>query len=108
MTLTGAKRLSACSRAGDGIFLSADFVVPKLDDASDQLTSNGMIALIVAMVGGVLVTVLAMRMGVSGGPSIWVGAAGGVVVLAHLIGYGAWSVLRVQFNLAAAFPAPDA
>jgi hypothetical protein len=71
-------------------------------------TSNGMIALIVAMVGAVLVTVVAMLMGVAGGTSIWVGAAGGTVILALLIGYGGWSVLRVQSSLEARFPAPDA
>jgi hypothetical protein len=69
-------------------------------------TSAGMIGLIVAMVGGVLAAVVAMLIGVAGGMSIWIGVAGGVVVLAALIVYGAWSVQRVQASVAAHFPSP--
>ena len=52
-------------------------------------TSNGMIALIVAMVGGVLTTVVAMLFGVVGGASIWIGVAGGLIVLAGLSAFTA-------------------
>jgi hypothetical protein len=71
-------------------------------------TSAGMIGLIVAMLGGVLGSVVAMLVGVEGGASIWIGVVGGVVVLAALITYGAWSAERVQASVSARFPTPDA
>jgi hypothetical protein len=71
-------------------------------------TSAGMIGLIVAMVGGVLAAVVAMLIGVTGGTSMWIGVAGGVVVLAALIAYGALSVDRVQAAVTARFPTPEA
>jgi hypothetical protein len=70
-------------------------------------TSNGMIALIVAMVGGVLTTVVAMLFGVGGGGSVWIGVAGGVLVLAGLFAYTAVSVTREQGRLTALFPTPS-
>jgi hypothetical protein len=71
-------------------------------------TSNGMIALIVAMVGGVLATVLAMLIGLDGGASIWIGVAGGVIVLAALIAYAAVTIPREQARFTALFPTPSA
>jgi hypothetical protein len=70
-------------------------------------TSNGMIALIVALVGGVLVTVLAMLMGLNGGTSIWIGVVAGVLVLLALIAYGAASIRRNNAQFDARFPTPD-
>jgi hypothetical protein len=71
-------------------------------------TSNGMIGLIVSMVGGVLTAVVAMLIGFGGGASIWLGVVGGVVALAGLIAYGAWAVHRVQATVPAHFPTPVA
>ena len=71
-------------------------------------TSNGMIGLIVAMVGGVLVTVLAMLFGLDGGASIWIGVAGGVIVLAALFAVTGKTVLREQARFTALFPTPSA
>jgi hypothetical protein len=71
-------------------------------------TSLGMVGLIVAMVGGVLVAVLAMIIGLDRGPSIWVGVAGGVVVLVGLIAYAAVTIPREQARFTALFPTPDA
>lgn len=39
---------------------------------------------------------------------MWIGVAGGVVVLAALIAYGALSVDRVQAAVTARFPTPEA
>jgi hypothetical protein len=83
------------------------------DRLLDQLiygltTSNGMIALIVSMVGGVLATVVAMLVGVDGGASIWIGVVGGVVVLTSLIAYTAIAITREQTNIPALFPSPAA
>ena len=71
-------------------------------------TSNGMIGLIVAMVGGVLVTVLATLFGLDGGASIWIGVAGGVVVLAALFAVTGKTILREQARITALFPTPSA
>jgi hypothetical protein len=70
-------------------------------------TSAGMIGLIVAMVGGVLVTVLAMLIGMAGA-SIWIGVAGGVVVLGGLIAYAMAAIPREQARFVALFPTPGA
>ena len=69
-------------------------------------TSNGMIALIVSMVGGVLATVVAMLVGVDGGLSIWVGVAGWLLVLVAVFLYTGLSVLREQARFEARFPTP--
>jgi hypothetical protein len=69
-------------------------------------TSAGMIGLIVAMVGGVLTAVLAMLVGLDGGASIWIGVAGGVLVLAALIVYTATTIPREQARITALFPTP--
>jgi hypothetical protein len=71
-------------------------------------TSNGMIALIVGMVGGVLTTVVAMLFGVVGGASIWFGVAGGLIVLAGLFAFTAQAILREQARIPAIFPTPSA
>ena len=71
-------------------------------------TSNGMIGLIVSMVGGVLVTVLAMLIGPVGGASIWIGVAGGVLVLAALFAYTGVTITREQARFTALFPTPGA
>ena len=69
-------------------------------------TSNGMVTLIVALLGGVLVTVLAMLVGIGAGASIWIGMAGGVIVLLSLMAYGGWSIRRQYARFTALFPAP--
>lgn len=71
-------------------------------------TSNGMIGLIVAMVGGVLATVLAMPIGLDGGASIWIGVAGWVTVIAALFAYTGVTVTREQARFTALFPTPSA
>ena len=69
-------------------------------------TSNGMVALIVAMVGGVLTAVVAMLLGVSAGASIWIGVAGGVVVIAAMFAITGRAILREQARIPALFPTP--
>jgi hypothetical protein len=71
-------------------------------------TSIGMISLIVSLVGGVLVSVIAMLAGLDGGPSMWIGVAGGVIVLLGLIAYLASSIRRQQALFTALFPTPTA
>ena len=71
-------------------------------------TSSGMIGLIVAMVGGVLTTVLGMLFGVASGAAIWIGVAGGVLVLAALFAYTGVSATREQNRFTALFPTPKA
>jgi hypothetical protein len=92
-----------------------DAVVKVYGPISDRLpgqivygftTSNGMIALIVSLVGGVLLTVLAMLIGLDGGASIWVGVGGGVIVLLALIAYGGMSIRRENARFTALFPTP--
>ena len=55
-----------------------------------------------------LTTVLAMLFGVDGGASIWIGVAGGVVVLAVLFAYTGVTVTREQTRFNALFPTPRA
>lgn len=69
-------------------------------------TSGGMIGLIVLLVGGVLASVVAMLIGVAGGASIWIGVAGGVVMMGALILYGMVSAERFQSSVSARFPTP--
>ena len=71
-------------------------------------TSNGMIGLIVSMVGGVLSTVIAMLFGVAGGASIWIGAVAGVIILAGLFAFTFMTVLREQARIPVLFPTPSA
>ncbi|HET9417343.1 MAG TPA: hypothetical protein VFP30_07360 [Candidatus Limnocylindria bacterium] len=71
-------------------------------------TSNGMVALIVAMIGGVLTTVVAMLLGVDGTASTWIGVAGGAVILAGLFAFTGQAILREQARIPASFPTPSA
>jgi hypothetical protein len=69
-------------------------------------TSGGMIGLITAMVGGVLVADLALIAGLSGGPSVVAGVAGGTAMLLLLVAFTFGSVPRHQTSLPVGFPAP--
>jgi hypothetical protein len=71
-------------------------------------TSNGMIGLIVAMVAGVLATVLAMLVGADGGVRIWIGVAVGVIAIAGLFAVTGVTALREQQRFTALFPTPSA
>ena len=71
-------------------------------------TSSGMIGLIVAMVGGVLATVVAMLLGLTGGGWMWIGVAGGVLVLAALFAFTFVTITREQARFTALFPTPSA
>ena len=71
-------------------------------------TSSGMIGLIVAMVGGVLVTVLAMLIGFEVGVAVWIGVAGGLVIFAALVAYAAMAIPREQARFEVRFPTPSA
>jgi hypothetical protein len=71
-------------------------------------TSNGMIGLIVAMVGGVLIAVLATLMGIAGSVAVWIGLGGGVLVMTGLVAYSAMAIPREQARFTALFPTPDA
>jgi hypothetical protein len=71
-------------------------------------TSNGMIGLIVSMIGGVLTVVIAMLAGVDGGAAIWIGAVGGLVVFVALFASTARAIVREQARFVARFPTPSA
>ena len=71
-------------------------------------TSNGMIGLIVSLVAGVLTTVLAMLIGLEDGASMWIGVAGGVIVLAALFAFTGRVILREQARFTVLFPTPAA
>ena len=71
-------------------------------------TSSGMIGLIVAMVGGVLTSVLAMLIGLDGGASIWIGVVGGVIVLPAMFAYSAKVLPGELARFTARFPTPKA
>lgn len=70
-------------------------------------TSGGMIGLIVSMVGGVLAAVLALLVGATGAAPMWIGLAGGVLVMAALFAWASMSIPRTQASLAVRFPSPD-
>jgi hypothetical protein len=70
-------------------------------------TSNGMVALIVSMVGGVLTTVLAMFLGIDGSVAVWIGVAGGLIVLAGLFALTGRAILREQERIPVLFPTPE-
>lgn len=73
------------------------------------LTSSlGMIGLIVSLIGGVLVTVLAMLIGLDGGVSVWLGVAGGAIVFAALVAYTLMTAANAQARFTALFPTPGA
>lgn len=71
-------------------------------------TSNGMVGMIVSMLGGVLTTVVTMLVGVDGSVSIWIGVAAGVVMLVALFALTASAIVREQGRIPAAFPTPVA
>ena len=71
-------------------------------------TSNGMIGLIVAMIGAVMTAVIAMLIGVASGPAMAIGAVGGVLVFAALFVSTARAILREQARFSARFPTPAA
>ncbi len=71
-------------------------------------TSNGMVAMIVSMVGGVLATVVAMLFGVDGSASIWIGVAVWVIVLAAVFALTGLAIVREQARFTALFPTPGA
>jgi hypothetical protein len=68
-------------------------------------TSGGMIGLITSMIGGVLASVIALLFGASGDTSIWIGAAGAVLVLVAIIRLTFGRVAGAQDQLSAMFPA---
>lgn len=70
-------------------------------------TSGGMIGLIVSMVGGVLVGVLALIVGASGGSAVWIGIVGGVLVMGALVARMLSRIPRTQAGLTVRFPSPD-
>ncbi len=68
-------------------------------------TSGGMIGLITAMVGGVLAAVVALIAGVGDTIAVWVGVAGGVVLLVLLVVRTFGTVPDQQKRLPVLFPA---
>ena len=60
------------------------------------------------MVGGVLTAVVAMLFGLSSGASMWIGVAGGVVVIAALSAFAYMTIPREQARLTVLFPTPGA
>jgi hypothetical protein len=69
-------------------------------------TSNGMVGMIVSMLGGVLTTVIAMLVGVDGSASIWIGVVTGIVILAALFALTASAIVREQGKIPVSFPTP--
>jgi hypothetical protein len=69
-------------------------------------TSGGMVGLITAMVGGVLVAVVSLMVGVSGEIAVWVGLVGAVVVFVAIAAATVGSVPRHQDSLKVLFPRP--
>ena len=69
-------------------------------------TSGGMIALIVAMVGGVLAAILGLLIGIPGEFAVWIGVGGGVLVFGVIVAATFGGVTRTQENLTVTFPAP--
>jgi FtsH-binding integral membrane protein len=68
-------------------------------------TSGGMIGLITCMVAGVLIAVLALLVGVSGGLAVWIGVGGGLLVFVMLLVLTVGAVPRHQSELGVLFPA---
>lgn len=71
-------------------------------------TSGGMVGMTVAMVGGVLTTVLALLVGVDGGVAVWIGVAAAVIVIGSIFAYTATTISREQARFVARFPTPTA
>ncbi len=89
--------------------VSADYNAPDGPVASvlyGFTTSLGMIGLIVSMVGGVLICVLALLAGFSGGSGVWIGVAGAVVVFLLLVAVTMRQIAHHRATFKAQFPAP--
>lgn len=71
-------------------------------------TSGGMVGMTVAMVGGVLTTVLALLVGVEGGVAVWIGVVAAVLVIGGIFAYTATVIGREQARFVARFPTPTA
>jgi hypothetical protein len=71
-------------------------------------TSTGMVAVIDALLAGVLAGVLALMAGASGLAAAIVGVVGGVVVFAAIASGAARFLLRDQASLEVTFPSPEA
>jgi hypothetical protein len=71
-------------------------------------TSGGMIGLITAMVGGVLVAVVSLLLGIDGGAAIWIGVGGAIVVFIGIALATFGSVPKHQARMTALFPAAAA
>lgn len=71
-------------------------------------TSTGMVAVINALLGGVLAGVLALLVGVGGTVALVIGVIGTVVVFAAIAAGAARFFLRDQASLEPAFPSPEA
>lgn len=67
-------------------------------------TSGGMIGLILSMIGGVLLAVLAVLAGITGGAALLVGLGGTLLVFVALAWLTAGSVPREQRKLVSLFP----
>jgi hypothetical protein len=70
-------------------------------------TSLGMIGLIVALLGGVLVSVIGLLAGVSGSAAVWLAVGGALLTFAALVAYAFRSIPRQQASLEVRFPAPS-
>ena len=68
-------------------------------------TSGGMIGLITSMVAGVLLAVISLMIGVSGGLVVWIGIGGAVIAFLLLVALTTGSVTRHQNTMPALFPA---
>ena len=71
-------------------------------------TSLGMIGLITAMVGGVLVAVISLILGATAGAALLVGGVGAIVVFLVILVVTLSAIPRHQAQLEVRFPAPDA
>jgi hypothetical protein len=71
-------------------------------------TSTGMVAVIDALLGGVLAVVLALLLGVDGVAAAVIGVVGTALVFAAIAAGAARFFLRDQASLDAIFPSPEA
>jgi len=72
------------------------------------MTSGGMIGLILALVGGVEASVVALLFGVSGGAALGIGIGGAFVVFGLIVGLTVGRVPGEQKKLPVMFPTPPA
>ena len=87
----------------------ADYASP--DSAVAQVwyaltTSLGMIGLIVAMLGGVLVCVINLLIGLATEVAVWIGLASALVIFLAMVAITRRDILRNQAALETRFPAP--